>query len=75
MVEFAAPTDDKDSRIISALAGLYQQAGVQGAADGRAARLRGGNEEREKKKILERRSVCRDPFNWEMFMGSSDVVC
>ena len=50
MVEFAAPTDDKDSRIISALAGLYQQAGVQGAADGRAARLRGGNEEREKKR-------------------------
>ena len=47
---------------------------MQGAADGRAVRLRGGNEERKKKKILER-SVCRDPFNWEMFVGSSDVVC
>ena len=41
---------------------------MQGAADGRAARLRGGNEERKKKKILER-SVCRDTFNWEMFCG------
>jgi hypothetical protein len=50
LVEFAAPTNVKDSRIISALAGLYQQAGVQGAADGRAGRFRGGNEEREKKR-------------------------
>lgn len=50
LVEFTAPTNVKDSRIISALAGLYQQAGVQGAADGRAGRFRGGNEEREKKR-------------------------
>ena len=50
---------------MSALAGLYQQAGVQGAADGRAARPRGGNEEREKK-----RSWNDLFFSWETF-----VVC